>query len=480
MSDKTQKTITDFTIEHAKKRPVSFHMPGHKGRFRTFDKYGFKDFAESLINQDITEIRGADVLGSPSSVIMNVMENYRDLYEVKHTELLINGSSVGIMAAILASVERGGSIIIDRQSHKSVYNALRLGRIKPIYAKTSEKSIREALVKSNDASAVLITSPDYMGNMVNIRRIANDVHALGKILIVDQAHGAHLKFFDNAFKTRTAAENSGADIVVESTHKTLFSFTGTGILNICTERIDKRAIREMLNMLETTSPSYILMDSLDINEKIMHQYGDEIVRSWRRNILNFYKKASDINGIRFNSNVDISGRNFQTDIDITKIRIDMSAIGLSGEDLQSRLEDYGIYVEMSYGNEVLIYTGAGNTEDDFEELYKALKQISNSWKQPDNSKSERFISLDENPEDIYCTEQADIPDEYENVSIRYAEGRILYDPIIPFPPGRAIACPGEIVNRNLIMAIMKMMMDEKTVFGVDDDGEIKVGIVKGK
>ena len=480
MSNKIKKTITDFTIEHAKKRPVSFHMPGHKGRFRTFEKYGYKDFVESLINQDITEIRGADILGSPASVIMNVMDNYRGLYEVKHTELLINGSSVGIMAAILAMVPRGGSIIIDRQSHKSVYNALRLGRIKPVYAISNEESIREALVKSSDVSVVLITSPDYMGNIVNVRRIANDVHALGKILIVDQAHGAHLKFFDNAFKTRMAAENSCADIVIESTHKTLFSFTGTGILNICTDRIDKRAIREMLAMLETTSPSYILMDSLDVNERIMREYGDEIVKSWRRNILNFYKKASDIRGIKFNSNIDLSSRIFQTDIDITKIRIDMSSLGLNGEELQSRLEEYGIYVEMSYGNEVLVYTGAGNTEEDFDELYNALMKISNSEIKQINPSHSLNEHVEKTTEDVLCTEQSDIPDEYENVSIRYAEGRVLYDPIIPFPPGRPIACPGEIVNKSLIMAIMKMMMDEKTVFGVNDEGEIKVGIVKEK
>lgn len=482
------KTISDFTIEHAKKKPVSFHMPGHKGRFRTFEKYGFKDFASSLINQDITEIRGADVLGCPNSVIRNVMDNYRDLYGVKETELLINGSSVGIMAAILASVPRGGSIIIDRYSHKSVYNALRLGGIKPIYVDRSEESIREALIRAEEATLVLITSPDYMGNIVNIRRIANDVHALGKLLIVDQAHGAHLKFFDEAFKTNTAAENSGADIVVESTHKTLFSFTGTGILNICTDRVNKRAVREMLSMLHTTSPSYILMDSLDVNEKIMRKYGDQIVRTWRRNILNFYEKASNIEGLSINSTRDISRRSFQTDIDITKVRIDMSDLGLTGEDLQSRLEERGIYVEMSYGSEVLIYTGAGNTEEDFIELYKALLDISDSEKNFIKPAGDNFPSKDSRctrdlNEVMYeriCTEQVDIPTEYENVLIRYAEGRVLYDPIVPFPPGRPIACPGEIVNRRLIAAIMQMMMDQRTVFGVNDDGEIKVGTVKMK
>lgn len=492
IKEEKKETVSDFTIEHAKKRPISFHMPGHKGRFRTFDNLGYRDFALSLINQDITEIRGADVLSKPSEVILNVMKNYKELYGVKDTELLINGSSVGIIASILAHVPRGGSIIIDRLSHKSVYSAIRLGGIKPVYTDGSVDSIRDALIKAPEASTVLITTPDYMGNISNIRRIANAVHTLDKILIVDQAHGAHLKFFDEAFGTRMSAENQGADIVIESTHKTLFSFTGTGILNICSDKVKTDEIRENLAMLETTSPSYILMDSLDINEKIMREHGEKIVKDWRNNIINFYKKASNIEGLNLPYKEMILGKNYQSDIDITKIRIDMSGYGLSGVELETRLIQHRIFAEMAYENEVLLYTGAGNTKEDFDELIKALKYIADSeirvnkndrfgdkmiYQKSGELGKTRAYESGKKVHSPYITrlEQEEIPSEYEYVSIRYAEGRVLYEPIIPFPPGRPIACPGEVVSRELINEIMKLMMAEKKILGINDDAEIKVG-----
>lgn len=482
-------TISDFTIKHAKLRPVSFHMPGHKGRFATFEKYGYSDFAASLINQDITEIPGADVLSHPSTAILSVMENYAELYEAKQTELLINGSSAGIIASILAVVPRGGSLIMDRLSHKSVYSALNLGGIKPIYTESTEEAVREVLIKSPEAKAVLITSPDYMGKLSNIRRIANDVHTMGKILIVDQAHGAHLKFFDETFGTRTAAENLGADIVIESTHKTLFSFTGTGILNICSDRIDKSKVRDTLSMLQTTSPSYILMDSLDINEKIMRRYGSEIVRDWKSNITGFCKSAASIDGVKIICTEGVYDKNYQNELDITKIRISMDELGLSGKELEEELAGKNIFVEMSYENEVLVYTGAGNTRDDYIKLYDALKFISKKQKNTKIGVRENKHEAQKSRECAFDhkidknnlhLELTDIPKEYENISIRYSEGRVIYEPIVPFPPGRPIACPGEIINKSLILAIMKLMMDEKTVLGVNDEGEIKVGTVKVK
>lgn len=484
-----KQTVSDFTIEHAKLKPVSFHMPGHKGRFATFAKYGYSDFAASLINQDITEISGADILSHPSSSILAVMENYSKLYGVNHTELLVNGSSAGIIASILSLVPRGGSLIMDRFSHKSAYSALKLGEINPVYTEPTEDGVREALIKSPEAAAVLITSPDYMGEIVNIRRIANDVHTLGKILIVDQAHGAHLKFFDEAFGTRTSAENLGADIVIESTHKTLFTFTGTGILHICSDRVDNLKIRETLSMLQTTSPSYILMDSLDINEKIMRNHGIEIVKEWKTNIIGFCKSAELIAGVKIICSQGAYDKNYQNELDITKIRISMEELGLCGEELEKELASQNIFVEMSYENEVLIYTGAGNTSEDYKKLYNALKFIAEKQKNTKKEvrenkhltqKSRECAFYSKNDKNNLHLEFSGVPTEYENVSIRDSESRVLYEPIVPFPPGRPIACPGEIVNKSLILAIMKLMMDGKTVLGINDDGEIKVGTVKEK
>ncbi|MEG0157279.1 MAG: aminotransferase class I/II-fold pyridoxal phosphate-dependent enzyme, partial [Anaerovoracaceae bacterium] len=214
--------IYKFLKEHAKKQPISFHMPGHKGA-ALYHKYGYGDFFTDLADLDITEIPGADNLFQAEDIIQSVQEAYRELYQVKASYLLINGTSGGLIAAILATVPRGKKLIMARNCHKSVFNALTLGGIEPVYAYPEEGPVAgpispqeiEALLKANpDGEAVILPSPNYYGICSDIEAIAKIVHQAGKVLIVDQAHGAHLKFFhryvkDSVGKLPLAAEDAG-------------------------------------------------------------------------------------------------------------------------------------------------------------------------------------------------------------------------------------------------------------------------------
>ena len=237
-------------------------MPGHKG-YEFFARNGFGDAVKRLASWDITEICGADNLFQPESIIRRTMEKYQRLYDVKKSYLLINGSSAGIIAAILAAVPRGGKLIMARNCHKSVFNALRLGDIEPVYAfpKTEEdysisgeitaEEIEKCMDENPDARVVIIPSPNYYGVCSDIENISRKIHERGGLLIVDKAHGAHLKFFSIEEKCAgnrgeaegsasgntelippRAAEELGADAVINSTHKTLASFTQTAVLNI--------------------------------------------------------------------------------------------------------------------------------------------------------------------------------------------------------------------------------------------------------
>ena len=304
---KDRVSLTDFLMYHKETHPISFHMPGHKGRSTLYGIYGFGDFIKNVVGNDITEISGADALQQPRERIKYMMEGYAGLYGAKHTEILVNGSSVGLMAAILGSVPRGDKLLMGRNSHRSVYGALRLGGIDPVYIMPEiddetglqlgldPDKIEGALIEDSDIKAVLVTSPNYYGVLSDIERIASIVHLHGRILIVDQAHGAHLKFFDYLRSEdglpHRAAENCGADIVVDSTHKTLLSFTGSAILNICTERPDVIRISEFLRMLQTTSPSYLMMGSLDINQQILRMDGYNLIKNWDTDIKYFYQEA---------------------------------------------------------------------------------------------------------------------------------------------------------------------------------------------
>ena len=223
---------------------------------------------------------------------MRTQEKYASLYGADHSYLLINGTSGGLIASILASVKPGGKLIMARNCHKSVFNAAALGQITPVYAHPDHlqklgitgavqpEEIRRCLDEAPDAEAVILPSPNYYGICSDIEKIAAIVHEAGKILIVDQAHGAHLKFFHKfgyGDGMPLAAEDAGADLVVGSIHKTLASFTQSAVLNLCSRRVDRYVLEDKLQAIQSTSPSYILMGSLDLNADLLLEHGPEAI-----------------------------------------------------------------------------------------------------------------------------------------------------------------------------------------------------------
>ena len=534
----SNRSIIDFLNEYSKKasggNAVSFHMPGHKGNASIYEKAGFGDFLRNIVTCDITEIPGADALFCPETTLKAVMDNYADLYRVNHSELLVNGSSAGVMAAIIGTVPVGGKLILGRNSHHSAFSAMRLGGINPVYVRPetdpysglvseiSASELKEVCALHPDADAVLVTSPNYYGMLSDIAALANVAHAFDMILIVDQAHGAHLKFFDDdACDLRDegahvpfpyhSAEKLGADIVVDSTHKTLLSFTGSGVLNICSDRVDISAVSDTLRMLQTTSPSYLLMASLDINERIMREHGSLLIRNWRDRLMRFYRRALRINGLEIvgarqvlqcmkdmedmaisrsqqsasgseNQKISVSPAeaaaffpmyHSRTGLDLTKINISMAGLGISGEQLDRELRHRGIISEMVHGEYVMLMTGVGNTAADYDRLLEALQGISESYGM---ARTERRMPR---PAAEFVLETAGVPFEAESVPLYGADGRVLYDPVIVYPPGTPIACPGEILTLEAISFISEAIGRGEKVTGVDDEGMIRVELMHG-
>jgi len=451
--------VEKFLREHALKKPVSFHMPGHKGS-GFYKRFGHEDFLDHFFDYDITEIEGADSLFQREGIIKAVSEKYARLYGAKQSFLLINGTSCGIISAILATVPKGKKIIMARNSHKSIFNALILAGIEPIYAypeliedwkisgPVTPFEIEEKLKKNPDAEAVILPSPNYYGICSDIEAISEIVHKFGKILIVDQAHGAHLNFFNN-YKIEgfpLAAENAGADLVVNSTHKTLASMTQSAVLNVCSERINIDLLEDKLQMMETTSPSYILMGSLDINGTILEEHGEKIIKEWNEHLKYFYEQAREIDGLRVMENLE--------GLDKTKINIDMSEKGYSGRQLEKALADqYGIYAELNTGNLVMCMTGIGNVREDYQVLLKALKEL-----------SEQPVS----DSDSEITEKFEIL----KSKLSEAEGKVCVKAVIPYPPGIPLICPGEIITKTHIETLYKMLINGEIVFGLKNRSEI--------
>ena len=480
--------MKDFLLKHADKDPVSFHMPGHKGE-AFFRRYGYGDFLDRFVDCDVTEIRGADNLFQPEGIIRDVMDRYAALYDVQNSYLLINGSSAGLIASVMASVRPGGKIIMARNCHKSVFNALTLAGVEPVYAQPEfleEYGISGAVAVSEiercmdahpDADAVILPSPNYYGICSDIEAIAAAVHAKDKVLIVDQAHGAHLKFFHKfgfGEGMPKSAEESGADLVIGSIHKTLGSLTQSAILNHNTDRVSKYVLEDKLQMIESTSPSYILMSFLDINAEILEKNGEDAIGEWRRNLDAFYKALREIPGLKI-MNVEADGAGGS--MDRTKVNLDMSAYGLDGAALELELLKYNIFAELYAGNVLMLMTGIGNTKKHFDRTVAALKDI--AWQHAaDYSEERAAVDAEYGAPKLKAPAAGKlhpIPIHKEMIPLDAAVGRICASSIIPYPPGIPLVCPGEEITDEVIAYVKALRQDGEKVMGITDQGDVVVG-----
>jgi arginine/lysine/ornithine decarboxylase len=472
--------IYHFLIEHAKKNTVSFHMPGHKGA-GIYSRYGYDEFLKRMVDCDITEIPGADNLFQTEGIIQATQQRYASLYDVQYSYLLINGTSGGLIAAILASVAPEKKLIMARNCHKAVFNALTLGNIQPVYAYPSQmegqeiagaisvEEIRRLLAEHPDAEAVILPSPNYYGICSDIAAIAQVVHQAGKVLIVDQAHGAHLHFFHKfgAGKEMPAsAESCGADIVVNSTHKTLASFTQSAILNLNSDRVDRYHLEDKLQAIQSTSPSYLLMGSLDINAEILEQHGNQLFAEWKENLDEFYRRAADIPGLSIMN---------AANLDPTKINLDMSQLGISGGVLEQALNQRDIFPELYTGNILMCMTGIGNKAEHMNRLLAALEEISATTAEGEIPNKQSEAKSDQNRAVPTQAKFVGVPRNKHYIPLSEASDKICAGSIIPYPPGIPLICPGEAFTLEIVQYIKVLRESGEKVIGVTDAGTVPVG-----
>lgn len=491
--------MIEFLLNHAAKDPVSWHMPGHKGA-EIFRRYGYGEFLDRFVDCDVTEIPGADNLFQTEGIIKDVQDRYARLYDVDHSYLMINGTSGGILAAMMAAVPPGGRIIMARNCHKAVFNGLVLGGMEPIYACPSvlrdcdisgpiePEEIERRLDEHPEAGAVILPSPNYYGICSDIRAIADAVHARGRVLIVDQAHGAHLKFFHKygfGEGMPNSAEMDGADITICSIHKTLASLTQSAVLNLQGSRVNRYMLEDRIQAVESTSPSYILMAFLDISARILEEHGREAMGAWRENLSRFYAKATQIKGLRI---LDPSVR-----MDRTKINLDMSAYGIDGGKLEALLMEYGIFPELYTGNILMLMSGIGNTRWHVDRTLEALQDIAAKHEriEAQTGVAGEAGSADCSDKDgvvfpesrtaarglmgVAAGKRHPVPQRRRFVDLTDAEGLICAGSIIPYPPGIPLVCPGEEITAEVIRRCRDLRDRGKNVIGINDQGQVQVG-----
>ncbi len=438
------------------KAMTSFHMPGHKfGKKLEMDQI-------SLLDLDLTEVPGLDNLYDANGIIMQAQKKMAQQYKAKETIFLTNGSTTGIIASMMAVCRPGESLIIARNSHHSVWNGLILGGIHPIYVNprydTSHhilggvciKELEEILIAHPEAKGVVIVSPTYEGFVSNMKEITQLVHQYKKLLIVDEAHGAH--FVWNQRFPKSALE-LGADLVIQSMHKTLPTLTQSALLHIGSKKIDKEIVIQCLQMIQTSSPSYVMMGLMDYTRAYMKQeenLWDEYLQ-WLVKVR--VKLRDQLEHLILLSKADLKQINI-CDIDITKLVIYTSNSNITGIELGKILrEKYCIQVEVEAKDYIIAMSTIGDTLRDLEKFSQALLEIDASLK--------KCTFVQDNINMIKSDHQEKtLPREAffavkELISMGKCHGRVSAANIMLYPPGIPLVCIGERFSKEMVCYIEK-------------------------
>lgn len=471
-----QTPIINGLKKYALENNKRFHMPGHKG------KELLKFLGEIIPEIDVTEVEGTDNLHDPSSIIYESQKLAAKVFGARETFYSVNGTTGGIHAAITATIKPKGKALIQRDCHRAVYNALILGRITPkyIYPRYSKENnivtsvipeaIERELSLDNEIEAVIITYPSYYGICSDIKRIAEIVHRHGKILIVDEAHGSHLRFND---RLPISALDAGADIVIQSTHKTLPAFTQSSMIHVGSHRVDVEKLRTMISMFQTTSPSYILMSSIDYAVAFMGKQGEDKLESLLDNIKKWTSYMKQIDRVNI---LDRDSKNNEIfDFDNTKIL--MRIEGLTGKFMENILrERYKVQIEMSDYYYGLALTSVLDEDKDLEKLAYSIADISK--KQSYMNMTLNNIDIRRIKPDIKISLNDAFYSEKTEVQLLKSSGKISADFIIPYPPGIPIVCPGEVISDEIISYIETLKKNNIPILGFLDYNKEKIKILK--
>ena len=490
-----QPGLLERLTEYAGSDAYPFHMPGHKRReIPDGIPGGFPD----PYGIDITEIDGFDNLHHAEGILKDAMDEAAAIYGADRSWYLVNGSTCGILSAVFATTENGGKILTARNCHKAVYHAICLNRLEAEYLYPEEitefginggiraEDVRKALEKdamrcagnSGDVrgkttkiQAVLITSPTYEGVVSDIRAIADAAHEYGIPLIVDEAHGAHLEFADQCHSFPKSALEYGADIVIQSLHKTLPCFTQTAILHVKGKLVDQDRISRYLSMFQTSSPSYLFMAGMERCIRYMDGDGRNGMVRYEERLEHFMKRME---GLQVLEVLDWEiCRKYRTVAgwDPSKIVVStMRAEDFHGEELAETLRrKYHLEMEMTAPEYVIAMTSLMDTEEGFERLGTALLEIDGALRhcvEPEQQKEKGESKEKERCETPEVTESKVLHPvrrmliceamnaDTERTELQNTVGKVSAEFVYLYPPGIPIIAPGEVFTDAIVEKIV--------------------------
>lgn len=453
--DQNSTPIIDALKQYQKKGITSFDVPGHKRGRRVCDFQ--KIIGKRAFLMDVNAPVGLDSFSKPHGVIKESMELAAEAYRADNAFFLVNGSSSGVHIMIMTVCYDNDKILLPRNTHKSVTNALILSGAVPVYIEpeideefgiacgVTEHAVRRAIDENPDAKVLFLVYPTYYGACSDIRPIIEYAHSKGVAVLVDQAHGAHFSFSSSLPKS---AAELGADLVVTSTHKTGGSLTQSAMLLHNEGLVKYHSIKKRVLMFHTTSPSYLLMASLESSRKMLALLGEEIYSELVWECKKAKKELSKIPGL-----IILDPETNQIPVyDPTKIVIKVTGLGLDGFDVYDIMfEKYGIQMELAEPTLVLAVIAIGDSRDTIHKLIDAFRDLSDTYygKYEILDVPQERIRL---PPLIMSPRQA-FYSEKKAVSFEDAVGEIAAEAVMIYPPGIPLCIPGERITSETIAEI---------------------------
>lgn len=463
-------------VNHAKKNPIQFHIPGHK-KGQGMDPE-FREFiGDNALSIDLINIAPLDDLHSPKGVIKQAQELAAEAFGADHTFFSVQGTSGAIMTMVMAVCGPGDKILVPRNVHKSIMSAIVFSGAIPIFI-TPEidknlgishgitiDSVEKALRGNSDAKGLLVINPTYFGVSADLKKIVELAHSYQIPVLVDEAHGVHIHFHD---ELPLSAMQAGADMAATSVHKLGGSMTQSSILNVKEGLVSANRVQSIISMLTTTSTSYILLASLDTARKRLATEGYELID---RSIKLADQLRADINKIPFLHCIgkEIIGSPATFDYDPTKLIISVKDLGISGYEVEKWLrEKYNIEVELSDLYNILCIITNGDTKHEAGILLQALQDLSKEFKHLATSGNNHVEVLLPTIPVLALSPREAFYSETEVVAIDESVGRIISEFIMVYPPGIPIFIPGEIITQENIEYIKANMEVGLPVQGPED------------
>lgn len=485
MNQQHQTPLFTGLLAHASRNPIQFHIPGHKkgagmaSEFRAF-------IGENALSIDLINIAPLDDLHNPHGIIRDAQAIAAQAFGADHTYFSVQGTSGAIITMIMTVCGPGDKILVPRNVHKSILTAVVIAGALPIFMNpdldynlgiahgVSLETVRDALDLHPDAKGVLVINPTYYGVAADLKAIVELVHARGIPVLVDEAHGVHLCFHE---EMPLSAMQAGADMAATSVHKLGGSMTQTSVLNVREGLIHPGRVQAILSMLTTTSTSYLLLASLDVARKQLATQGREMIDRAIKLANKTRAAVNEIPGLYCFGPEIIGESSSRFDFDPTKLCINVKELGVTGAEMEVLLRnEFNIEVELSDLYNVLCIVSLGDVEDDLDKLVAALRTLAGRFykQRPANEVKVKVPTtpiLAMHPRKAFYAET-------EEIRLREAEGRVIAESIMVYPPGIPILLPGEIIAADNLAYIDQCIEAGLPVQGTEDPDIRMVKVVK--